>query len=295
MRKIIKNLEKEEIERPEEPSKGVEKVYCIYYDDGEMTISQDKIEPEAGRTVVNNGFYDRPLSCTYEMTTVRFVGPVKPKSCEKWFGIWSSNVSCINLKEIKNIENLYTNECTNMSMMFSNCESLTSLDVSNFDTSNVTTISDMFSGCSSLTSLDVSNFDTTKVTTISDMFSGCTSLTSLDVSNFDTSNVTDMDYMFYNCTSLTSLDVSNFDTSNVTTMAVMFADCTSLTSLDVSNFNTSNVTNMDYMFDNCTSLTEKGVKVSKETYNKMLELSNKNKKSFEEYINKSEAYFDIIN
>ena len=176
MRKIIKNLEKEEIERPEEPSKGVEKVYCIYYDDGEMTISQDKIEPEAGRTVVNNGFYDRPLSCTYEMTTVRFVGPVKPKSCEKWFGIWSSNVSCINLKEIKNIENLYTNECTNMSMMFSNCESLTSLDVSNFDTTKVTTISDMFSGCTSLTSLDVSNFDTSNVTTMAVMFADCTSL-----------------------------------------------------------------------------------------------------------------------
>lgn len=36
--------------RPEEPAEAVKEVYCIYYDDGEMTISQNEIEPEAGRT-----------------------------------------------------------------------------------------------------------------------------------------------------------------------------------------------------------------------------------------------------
>ena len=131
--------------RPAEPAEAVDEVYCIYYDDGEMTISQNEIEPEAGGTVVKKGFYSRPYNCTTEMTTVRFVGAVKPKTCVVWF------LNCYYLKEIKNIENLYTNECTNMSCMFYNCASLTSLDLSNFDVSKVTNMKDMFSFCSSFT------------------------------------------------------------------------------------------------------------------------------------------------
>ena len=143
---------------------------------------------------------------------------------------------------------------TDMSGMFQNCTSLTSLDVSNFDTSNVTDMSYMFHSCNGLTSLIVSSFDTSNVTTMSDMFRSCSGLTSLDVSNFDTSNVTDMDGMFQTCTSLTSLDLSSFDTSNVTNMRSMFYLCTSLTSLDLSSFKTSNVTNMSQMFYNCEKL-----------------------------------------
>ncbi len=30
--------------RPTEPDEAVDEVYCIYYDDGEMTISQNEIE-----------------------------------------------------------------------------------------------------------------------------------------------------------------------------------------------------------------------------------------------------------
>ena len=42
----------------------------------------------------------------------------------------------------------------------------------------------MFSDCSSLTSLDLSGFDTSKVTDMNHMFTNCFKLTSLDVSNF---------------------------------------------------------------------------------------------------------------
>ena len=218
--------------RPAEPAEAVDKVYCIYYKDREMTISQNEIEPEAGRTVVRKGFYSRPKDCTLAMTTVRFVGAVKPKSCKEWFGgKWSSNEACENLTEIKNMKNLYTNECINMSYMFNYCKSLTSLDVSNFDTSQVSDMSQMFNSCESLTSLDVSKWDTSKVTDMSDMFSYCESLTSLDVSKWGTSKVTDMDWMFGNCSSLTSLDLSNFDISKVIGMYAMFVGCSSLKSI----------------------------------------------------------------
>ena len=112
-------------------------------------------------------------------------------------------------------ENIYTLKIimekliTNMSYMFSDCSSLTSLDLSNFNTNNVTNMGSMFFGCSSLTSLDLSNLNTNSVTNMSCMFYKCSSLTSLDLSNFNTNNVKDMSYMFSRCSSLTSLNTKD--------------------------------------------------------------------------------------
>ena len=69
-----------------------------------------------------------------------------------------------NLKEIDFGAGVDTSQVTNMSEMFYDCNSLTSLDLSGFDTSQVTDMRAMFSGCSSLTSLDVSGLDTSQVT-----------------------------------------------------------------------------------------------------------------------------------
>ena len=147
------------------------------------------------------------------------------------------------------------NGVTNMGYAFSNCGSLTSLDVSGFNTSNVTNMNSMFISCSSLTSLDVSHFNTSNVTDMYQLFSNCGSLKTLDLSGWNTENVTTLEYMFAFCISLTSLDLSHFDTSSVTGMGGMFWNCNKLTSLDVSGFNTSNVTNMNSMFSDCSSFT----------------------------------------
>ena len=60
---------------------------------------------------------------------------------------------------------------TNMSYMFYNCTSLTSLNLSNFNTNNVKDMEGMFFNCSSLTSLNLSNFNTNNVNDMSYMFS----------------------------------------------------------------------------------------------------------------------------
>ena len=148
-----------------------------------------------------------------------------------------------------------TSNVTDMDYMFSDCNSLKSLDLSGWNTSNVTRMSSMFYNCSGLKSLDVSRFDTSNVTSMGSMFDGCSGLASLDVSNFNTSKVTDTRSMFYGCSNLTSLDLRNFNTSNVTTTQSMFADCSGLKSLDLSGWNMSNVTDMLYMFRGCTALT----------------------------------------
>ena len=187
--------------RPKEPERTVNQVYCILYDDGEMTISQNETTPDSSRTVVKKGFYSRPSVCSSKMTTVRFTEAVKPKSCQMWF------YDCNQLTNIENLNYLYTNECITMSSMFFNCSKLTTLDVSNFDTSNVTIMWKMFSACSSLTALDVSNFDTSNVTTMNYMFENCSKLT-VDCSHFDISKVTSHDCFKNNAPGVTAPDPS---------------------------------------------------------------------------------------
>ena len=173
----------------------------------------------------------------------------RPTSCYKWFDM------CTSLTEIEGIENLNTEEVTNMGSMFSGCYVLTSLDVSNFDTQNVEDMSDMFVSCMDLKSLNVSNFDTKKVKDMNDMFYNCNSLTSLDVSNFNTQNVENMSYMFSSCEGLNSLDLSNFDTQKVTNMHGMFWDSSALTTIYVSDkFVTTKVSSGADMFKGCKNL-----------------------------------------
>ena len=174
----------------------------------------------------------------------------RPTSCYAWFQDF------IKLKQIEGIENLNTENVTDMSDMFRFCSSLTSLDVTHFNTGNVTSMADMFSSCPRLAELDVTHFNTANVKDMSDMFASCSGLISLDVTNFNTANVTDMSNMFCGCSGLISLDVTNFNTANVTSMSGMFYGCSGLISLDVTNFNTANVTNMRYMFKGCFKLKE---------------------------------------
>ena len=151
--------------------------------------------------------------------------------------------------------NFQINGTTNdMMYMFSNCKSLTSLDVSNWNTSNVTNMEGVFDVCSSLRCLDVSRWDTSNVTTMRFMFWGCEALTSLDVSGWDLSNVTNLDSVFGCCFSLVKLDVSAWNTSNVVDMASVFYQCMSLEALDVSNWDTSKATNMGHLFTRCVAL-----------------------------------------
>lgn len=161
---------------------------------------------------------------------------------------------CYLLRNV-NIENFFqTPNVTNVSGMFMDCSSLTTLDLSYLNTSNVTTMLNMFRSCNALVSVNLSSFNTEKVTTMAFMFGGCNSLKKLDLSGFNTSEVTTMKNMFESCRMLTTLDLTTFDTGKVNNMYSMFSNCVSLTELDLSDFNTSNVTNMGYMFQACTDL-----------------------------------------
>ena len=121
----------------------------------------------------------------------------RPTSCCKWFD------GCQKLTEIKGIENLNTQNVTDMSSMFSDCQKLTSLDLSNFNTANVKYMRSMFGFCQKLTSLNVTNFNTANVEDMRSMFKNCSALTGIFASNkFVTDMVIDGSDMFSGCDKL---------------------------------------------------------------------------------------------
>ena len=235
---------------PQEGNVG-EQAYAVYDKKSYTLTFYCGTKPEGAYSLKEYGYpswYDNRF-VIYNVVFDASFANARPTNCSFWFKDF------MMLNRIEGIENLNTEQVTDMYSMFSSCSSLTSLDVTHFNTANVTDMSEMFDDCSKLTSLDVTNFNTVNVTKMKRMFSGCSKLTSLDVTKFNTANVKDMTNMFSGCSSLTSLDVTNFNTENVMYMSNLFNNCSKLTSLDVTNFNTANVTYMNGMFSSCSSLT----------------------------------------
>ena len=129
----------------------------------------------------------------------------RPTSCCSWF--WY----CTNLATIEGIENLNTENVTNMGVMFCRCQNLSSLDLTNFNTGNVTNMYGMFSNCQNLSSLDLTSFNTANVTFMNYMFDGCSTLTTIYASEkFVTDQVNGGD-MFNECRSLKDYSFSKRD------------------------------------------------------------------------------------
>jgi surface protein len=190
-------------------------------DNGIMTLYYDKEKTSRSGTVLPYkadwaNYKEEITECVIDPSFANY----RPRNLSAFFAGWK------NLKSIKGLEYLNTENVTSMNQMFSGCDKLSSLDVSGFKTDRVKDMWSMFRGCSNLTSLNVSGFNTDHVMYLSDMFNGCSNLTSLDVSSFNTGKVTDMNYMFCGCSNLTTIYASNlWDNSNVTTSNDMFYDC----------------------------------------------------------------------
>ena len=194
-------------------------VVTFYYD-----TLRDTREGETSETLKKSGAgYSGVCSDDRSIELVIFDASFKdyfPTNTNCWFDC------CTNLKAIQGLENLSTNHVWDMSLMFSECSSLRSLDLSHFKTARVEKMQCMFRGCRSLTSLILSSFNTARVTNMHSMFSDCSSLVTLDLSSFNTSNMQKMDEMFFNCSALTTI-YSNFEWQCESADS-MFADCIKL-------------------------------------------------------------------
>ena len=145
---------------------------------------------------------------------------------------------------------------TTLESLFSGLSNLTDISgIDNLNTDNVTSMRLMFSQCSSLTTLDLHTFNTAKVTNMAMMFYLCSGLTSLRVGSFNTANVTNMNQMFYGCSELTQLNLSSWNTAKVTSMTSMFQGCSKLVTIYVgSGWNTDAVTYSSEMFYGCNKI-----------------------------------------
>ena len=134
----------------------------------------------------------------------------RPTNCYAWFQKFNK------LKQIEGIENLNTENVTDMSYMFKNCSNLAKLDVTHFNTAKVTAMTGMFCGCSNLTELDLTHFNTENVTNMWLMFYGCESLTTIYVSDdFVITNITYKTYsLFYGCEKLKGA-IDKYDNSKI--------------------------------------------------------------------------------
>ena len=161
----------------------------------------------------------------YEIKKVVFdasFANARPTSCYKWFH------HCTNLATIEGIENLNTENVTNMHGMFFYCPNLSSLDLTNFSTGNVTDMNAMFGDCQKLSSLDLTSFNTANVTNMYMMFGDCQKLSSLDLTSFNTANVTEMNFMFQGCSALTTIYASEMFVTDQVEGYDMFKYCTNL-------------------------------------------------------------------
>lgn len=173
------------------------------------------------------------------------------QDCSQMFGSGFSDCTYIDTHWFD------TRYVTNMSSMFENCDSLSSLDLTNFDTSNVTNMSKMFDSCCNIEPSGLENFDVSNVTDMSMMFAHTYAMSFDFLQDWDTSSVTNMSGMFYAVAleSDRTLDLTGLDTTNVTNMSGMFELNFELTNLDISGFDTRHVTDMSFMFDSCHRLT----------------------------------------
>ena len=149
-----------------------------------------------------------------------------------------------------------------MKLMFDQCFSLISINISHFNTSIVT----KFYYYESLTSIDISSFNTPSVREMNDMFYHCSSLTYIVILI-----VLHMGYMCFDCSSLISINISNFNTPNVIKMYLMFSGCSSLTSINISIFNAFSAT-IENTLNQCSFLTS--IDLLTFNTNKLAEIDN---------------------
>ena len=124
-------------------------------------------------------------------------------SCDK---LASLDLSSFNVSKVKAMNSMFADDTELASIKFGD----------NFVTSNVEHMAEMFTNCTSLTTLDLSKFNTTKVTNMDHMFAADSALVTINVSEyFVTTQVTNSDDMFDGCSSIVGCMDTTYDSSKI--------------------------------------------------------------------------------
>lgn len=197
---------------------GSAEAYAVLTDNQDV-ISEDVTGITYGKTLTF--YYDTNMS---SHSGAMSVGPFVEHSDREWNNVVNYITSVVFDESFANYTAL-----TSTAQWFSGCSYLSSISgINNLKTDNVTDMHDMFVGCN-FTTLDLSSFNTSNVTNMGYMFSGCSNMTSIDLSSFNTVKVASMNSMFHGCYALKTIYVgSEWTTSNVTESSEMFYGCSNL-------------------------------------------------------------------
>jgi surface protein len=128
---------------------------------------------------------------------------------------------------------------TNISLIFRDCNSLTTPNFSNWDVSNVTFMISAFHNAINFNG-DISTWDISNVTRMDSMFYNASSFNQ-DISGWNTGNVTNMSSMFYLASSFNQ-DIGGWDMTNVTNISLMLRQAAAFDQ-DISNWNIVSISN----------------------------------------------------
>ena len=210
-------------ERTETENVILEKARKIYELAEEMQRIIDQVEEAYAALSENNTvltfYYDYDKSTRNGMD----IGPFSGYQEMGWSGMKGS------ITAVKFDSSFAEYHPTSTAYWFDGLYVLTTIDgIENLNTDNVTDMRQMFDACSSLTSIDLSHFNTEQVTNMDNMFWGMSNLASLDLTSFNTAQVTSMSYMFASSSRLQTIIVgSGWSNAGVGEQS-MFEGCSAL-------------------------------------------------------------------
>ena len=197
---------------------GEKKVYTVFDGVNKLTYYYDDQYGSRTGTVE----YYRPaeedtrFSAYYNDVTVVIIdASMKNAQLTSTKRMFAGGYGLKQLISISGMENLVTDEVTDMSEMFTKSTSLKAIDLSHFNTANVTDMSEMFYK-SAVRTCDLRTFDVSKVTSTAYMF--CKSSVKTIICNDDWSqyNIKNSNNMFYKCEDLVGGKKTKYDKNYVT-------------------------------------------------------------------------------
>jgi hypothetical protein len=150
--------------------------------------------------------------------------------------------------------NLNTQNCTDMSYMFSGSRFNDYSFVQNFNTTNLQNAEGMFFDCAAY-DLDLSQWDVSKLKNAKKMFADSTFMRTCNTNNWNVQSLKTCEEMFYNCTSLDEIALNWVNVPNIQDASELFGACYSLQLVDISLFNEISIGDANGMFFNCYHLT----------------------------------------
>lgn len=174
----------------------------------------------------------------------------KSHSKQVWDGGDSPSFTPDGIVQTIDISNMDFSKCKDLSYCFSNNYYLTDIiGLENIDTENVTNMEAMFFYCEKLRNPNIENWKTQNVTNMSQMFSYCFDSDleiSLNLSSWITTSLTNAWAMFEHA-NLTEINLNNWDISHLNRVQSMFCYCRKLKTIHAEDWTSNSDITYEFM------------------------------------------------